>query len=230
MKLYAILIIVFFINLEYVHSQSCETFNRKLFHGLTKECPDTINCTDSNGLKQGWWIHYQLKHKTSDIPAILSKGLDVKKSSEVEYVDGYSIGIYKDNHKNGTWMSMANRLDDNFLRSDIYYYAKDTNIVKSYIGSFPDILTLYFNSDSSIVKSMTQKFFDNDVVCISCNKNDSSENQCIMTYKNNIISKFPFKFFELELEKTFYFGKAFYIREKKQIDELPQTNKNKGCM
>jgi hypothetical protein len=80
-------------------SQTCEKYNRKLFHLLPATFPDSINCKDSYGRKQGWWIYYTVQYNPAEIPDVLEKG---------DYVEDYVYGQYKDDKKIGDWRTIAN--------------------------------------------------------------------------------------------------------------------------
>lgn len=81
------------------YSQNCERFNRKLFHMLPAYVPDEINCVDSQGRKQEWWINYKVDYNPTRIPDELDTGF---------YVDHYSFGKYQNNRKVGNWIGIEN--------------------------------------------------------------------------------------------------------------------------
>jgi len=182
------------------YSQSCEGYNRKLFNRLPKNFPDSINCKDLLGKKQGWWIYYKVEYNPSDIPDELRQG---------EYVPEYVYGEYKDNKKIGTWITVFNVHLISEIREDIYYYSQDTSRVTSKFAYESDVLYL---KDSTIIKSTTLAKNEKHPICIEC---DKIKNSCVLTYRKQRIKMFPFDKFDLEFEGTFF----MYEKEKKIIDE-----------
>ena len=55
--------------------QKCERYDKSLFLMLPKGFPDEINCIDTGGLKQGWWIWYKVEYNPVYIPALRSPTL-----------------------------------------------------------------------------------------------------------------------------------------------------------
>ena len=104
-----------------ISAQVCEEYDKTLFHMLPDTFPNKINCIDSIGLKQGWWIDYTLKHYSILKPNELAKGND--------YVESYSYGKYKNNIKIGDWISVANTQSIYVTRKENYYYSR-------YYGSY----------------------------------------------------------------------------------------------
>jgi hypothetical protein len=202
-----ILLIIF---LTAIHSglaaQECEDFDKSLFHILPDTFPNKINCFDSLGLKQGWWIDYTLKNNPIDRPDELAKG---------NYVESYFFGKYKDNLKIGDWISVANVHLIYEDRRDNYYYSEDTIMITSGFaeGGWNES-TLYFNADSSIIKSTSLPRDEKFPICIACNKNGKIGKECIMTYRNGKIKEFSYQQFDIEFFNSFY----DYIREKKTIN------------
>ncbi len=202
-----ILILIF---LTFTHSlitaQQCEDFDKSLFHMLPDTFPNKINCVDSLGLKQGWWIDYTLKYNPIDKPDELAKG---------DYVENYSYGKYKDNIKIGDWISVANMHMIYITRKESYYYSADTIMITSGFaeGGWNES-TLYFNADSSIIKSTSLSPDERFPICIECNKNGEIGKECTMTYRNEKIKEFSSDRFDLEFHSSF----IDYKREKKIID------------
>jgi hypothetical protein len=187
-------------------AQRCEDFNKRLFHRLPDSFPDKINCIDSNGYKQGWWINYTLKYNPVDKPDELPKG---------DYVENYSYGKYQDNMKIGDWISIANVHLIYLTSKENYYYSKDTILITSgFANGGWNESTLYFNADSSIIKSTSLSPNDKFPICIECNKNRLKGKECTMTYRNNKIKEFSYDQFDLEFSRSF----IVYIREKKIIN------------
>jgi hypothetical protein len=190
----------------FIIAQRCEDTDKRLFHLLPDTIPGKINCVDSIGFKQGWWIDYTLKYNPVEIPDVLPKG---------DYVEDYSFGNYKDNIKTGDWISVANVHLIHVTRKDNYFYSKDTIIVTSgFEGGGWNESQLYFNSDSSIIKSSSLSPDEKYPVCIECNKNVMKGKECLMTFRNEKIKDFPIERFDME----FYSSFLDYKREKKEIN------------
>lgn len=185
-------------------SQTCEKYNRKLFSSLPDSFPDSINCKDKSEKKQGWWIYYKVQYNPVDKPDELEKG---------DYVQDYVYGQYKNDIKIGTWRTVRNVHQIYDQREDTYYYSQDTSRVTSWFasGGFNESNIIYIK-DSTIIKSTSLSPKEKYHICIDCNKESKG---CIMTYRKEIIKKFPFENFETEFEKTF----LMYDREKREIDK-----------
>jgi len=189
-------------------AQQCEDFNKSLFHMLPDTFPNQINCVDSSGHKQGWWINYVVKYNPVDKPEELAKG---------DYVEDYSYGKYKDNLKVGDWISVANVHMLYIIRRDNYYYSEDTIMVTSRIAHYGgNETTILYNADSTVIQSTSLSTNDKYPVCIACNKKGKKEKECRMTYRNAMIKEFPFDQFEFEFSGTY----MDCVREKKMINEL----------
>src|SRR6056297_3368169 len=177
-------ILIFSIALLQAHGQSCETFERDLFHVLPEQFPDTINCVDSIGRKQGWWLNYKVKYNPVDRPDELAKG---------DYVERYSYGQFKNNRKVGTWQTVENVHLIYESRVDSFFYSNDSTIhitYNSYSG-FHKIET-HFNSDSTIISYTHFLPQVKNPIEIECNKNLTSENQCHLTFGEHE-KVFPFE-------------------------------------
>jgi hypothetical protein len=203
MKTWILLVIILAIKHSLISAQQCEDFNKSLFHILPDTFPDKINCIDSNGLKQGWWIDYKIKYNPVDRPDELAKG---------NYVDKYSFGKYKNNIKNGDWVSIANVHLIYETRRDNYLYSKDAIMITSRFAEGES--TLYYNADSSIIKSTSLCPDEKFPICIDCCKNGSIGKECKMMYRNEKIKEFPYVQFDTE----FYGSFIDYKREKRTID------------
>ncbi|MBL7896609.1 MAG: hypothetical protein JNK50_15035 [Bacteroidia bacterium] len=184
-------------------SQTCEKYNRKLFHSLPDNFPDSINCKDKSGKKQGWWIYYKVQHQTTNKPDELAKG---------DYVEDYRYGQYKDDRKVDTWVTVYNVHLISNIREDKYYYSHDTSRVTSWFseGGWNESDIIYTN-DSTVIKSTSLSPKEKHPICIDC---DKKYKICIMTYRNQTIKKFAFDSFQTEFEKTFF----MYEHNKKKID------------
>lgn len=191
-------------------SQTCEKYNRKLFHSLPDTFPDSINCKDSYGKKQGWWIYYTVQYNPADKPDELEKG---------DYIQDYIYGQYKEDKKIGDWRTIANVHQIYERRVDNYYYGKDTILIKSGVwdGGWKEAM-IYYNSDSTIIKYTIS--YDKGLrdICIECDKNKKpNSTSCAMTYRKKLIKTFPYDQFEIELDKSN--SSLFYGREKAMIDK-----------
>lgn len=184
-------------------SQTCEKFERKLFHSLPDNFPDSINCKDKFAKKQGWWIYFKVQYNPVDKPDELEKG---------DYVQDYIYGQYVDDRKIGTWHTVMNVHLIYDRREDSYYYSQDTSRVTSWFadGGFNKSDILYIK-DSTIIKSTSLSPKAEYPICIDCDLKKG----CIMTYRNEIVKKFGFYDFKIEFEKAFF----MYDRQKKEIDQ-----------
>jgi hypothetical protein len=192
------ILIITFLTCTYtlLSAQKCEDFDKSLFHMLPDNFPNNINCKDSLKRNQGWWINFTIKYNPIDKPDELAKG---------DYVESYSYGKYKDNIKVDEWITVSNVHLIYITRKDNYYYSKDTIIVTSgFENGGWNKSTLYFNSDSSIIKSTSLAPNDKFPICIECDKNGLINEECKMTYRNRIIKKFPFEKFESEFYGSFF--------------------------
>ncbi|WP_317898262.1 hypothetical protein [Aurantibacillus circumpalustris] len=207
MTKYSKTIIFFLLIYGQTFSQTCEKFDRKLFHSLPDNFPDSINCKDKFAKKQGWWIYYKVQYNPVDKPDELEKG---------DYVQDYFYGQYADDRKIGTWHTVMNVHLIYDQREDSYYYSQDTSRVTSWFadGGFNESDILYIK-DSTIIKSTSLAAKEKYPICIDCDKKNKI---CIMTYRNETIKKFPFDSFGTEFEKTFF----MYDRDKKSIDKKQQ--------
>ena len=99
-------------------AQTCEHFDRKLFFAeYIREVTDDINCKDSLGKKQGWWIYYKVDHNDIADPDALDTG---------NYVEKFTYGKYRDDLKIGIWRTIFNVHLISVMRQDSFYYNKDT--------------------------------------------------------------------------------------------------------
>lgn len=202
-----LVIAVLLFNTHFCFAQKCETFKRELFHDLPKNIPNEINCVDSLGRKQGWWIYYEVQYNPYDKPDVLEKG---------DYVENYVYGKYKDDKKIGEWITINNVHLIYQLRIDNYAYNNDTIIIKSgfWDGGWKETTQCYYSGNSKIRYSIT---YDKGVkdLCIECDKSKKPKsNSCKMTYRKKLIKKFPLDQFEIELGKSDF----MYNREKAIID------------
>lgn len=196
-KLFLLLIIVS----KICFAQDCETINLELFKELPKDFPRKANCIDKNGLKQGWWIYYQIDNETD---------FNGNKRSFVNY---YYYGKYKDNKKTGFWLKQYVAYINRVTRTEYYNYEKDT--IWDIVDFIDDKVKIIYNRDSTFINSMTIRNFKKDTFYISCNKNKYDiDSCCTLFYKNKLIKKFNINNFDFELNKT----QGFYEKEKKIIN------------
>jgi len=206
MRIKILFVILSIFSYSSITAQQCEDIDMSLFHMLPDTIPNKINCVDSLGLKQGWWINYTLEYNPIDKPDELAKG---------DYVENYSYGKYKDNIKIGDWISVANVHMIYITRKDNYYYANDTILVASEFGlGGLNKSTKFFNSDSSIIKSTSLPPDEKYPILIECNKNGVLGKECIMSYRNETIKEFSYDQFDIEFDRSF----ENYNRDKKVIN------------
>jgi hypothetical protein len=205
-KFRTILIILLLTIGRLTFSQTCDDFNKKLFHSLPKNFPAKINCKDDMGKKQGWWINYKKSYRPKFIPNEGDSG---------EYVNSYDYGQFKNNFKIGDWTTVMNVHQIFDARVDNYYYGKDTILIKS--ETWTTESTTYYNADSSIIKYKAIYDKGTKEICIDCNsQNNKLESICKMTYKNKLIKTFPRYKFDVERDICTY----SYDFETKQIDDM----------
>lgn len=203
MKIHILIITILVSTISILNAQQCEDYNKDLFHMLPDTFPNQINCVDSSGLKQGWWINYKIQYNPVDRPDVLEKG---------EYVNDYTFGRYKNGKKIGDWISVANVHLIYETRKDNFFYSEDTIMITSRFASGESIL--YYNANSSIIKSRSLYTGERFPICIDCNKNGVIGKECKMTYRDETIKEFPYKQFEME----FYGSFINFKRDKKIID------------
>jgi hypothetical protein len=200
-KIITLILLLHFI-IGQTFSQTCENYNRKLFNLLPKNYPENINCKDLSGKKQGDWILYEISYNSSNKSLVLDTGY---------YVEEYSYGQFLDDRKVGTWKSIQNVHLIYSNQEDTYFYAKDTFSITTKRST--DLSKLTLIRDSTIIKfsysPLSKEMFP---ICIDCYK---EQNNCIMSYRNNTIKKFPYNNFNLEYERVQF----LYKREMKSIDE-----------
>ena len=190
---------------SHAFSQTCENYNKKLFHMLPRGIPDQINCKDILGRKQGWWIYYKVLYNDVDRPDELSIG---------DYVPDYEVGQYKNDLKIGDWQTIANVHQIYALKEENFLYRKDSIIYIHDDYTFKE--TTVMTADSSVIKS--EFVFYDDIpktACIECNKKkNGADKSCSLKYRGKLIKYFPHKDFFLENGKIVF----FYEQEKNQID------------
>jgi hypothetical protein len=174
-----------------IHSQTCESYNRKLFHMLPDTFPEKINCIDKDGKKQGWWINYKVQYNLTDRPDELAKG---------DYVQDYWYGEYKNNLKVGTWVKIANVHQVFPEQEDNYFYYKDSLFFTSIFWMWgSNNATTVFNKDSSVIISkIYSQINKKEQIRIECEKKE-----CVMIHKGAVVKKFPINQFFIEYEKAF---------------------------
>jgi hypothetical protein len=198
---------IFSISLLQLFGQSCDSFNRDLFHMLPSEFPDTVNCVDENGHKQGWWLIYKVKYNPIDKPDELEKG---------DYVERYSYGKYQNNRKVETWKVVENVHLIYECRIDNFFYSKDSTLIKStYADGGWNETTTFFNSDSTEIKYSHVLPKVEYPLIITCDKKLPNDQQCQTTYRENELKVFPFARFEIEKELL----RIDYLRDIKLIDK-----------
>ena len=187
--------------------QNCDSFDRGLFHMLPSEFPDTVNCIDENGHKQGWWLVYKVKYNPIDKPDELAKG---------DYVERYFYGIYQKNRKIGTWKYVENVHQVYVHRIDSFFYSKDSTIISSeYADGGWNVTKTYFNSDSSIIEYSHLLPREDYALIIKCDQSLPIDKQCKLIYRGEEIKAFPTN--RLEIEKTAL--TINYVRERRLINE-----------
>lgn len=190
-----IVISLFFVSLI-TKAQKCETFDRKLMNFLPSYVPDTINCIDEHGLKQGWWIYYKVDYNPVAIPDELDSGY---------YVADYIYGQYNSGFKTGAWIKFKNVHQCYIAEIDSYYYNKDTVRVTSYNIMGKETNTIEFIDDSSIVNYVTCLTKDtSDILYITCNRNvQLSQNACHVYFRNKLKKIIPYAEFEEKYKPQF---------------------------
>jgi hypothetical protein len=172
-------------------AQNCEVLDRQLFHALPKEIPKKINCLDSLGNKQGWWVDYSKKHNAIAQPDFLDTGI---------YVERYSYGLFKNNKKIGTWKLVNNVHLIYEEQESIYIYNNQSSTVHTrFLGENRDVIMNY-NNDSTIIKAYSIFNKERDTICFACFK---LKDRCTISYKKQYIKTTPFKNLDFELEKSY---------------------------
>lgn len=153
---------------------------------LSDNVPNEINCRDSSGRKQGWWIHYKVEYNPTIRPDYLDSG---------NYVADYSYGKYKDNKKIGRWVNVNNVHEVYASRIDSFYNGKDT--VGIYSSGWYFNTVVEYIKDSIIINS--KRIEKGDTIYIFCDKYYGNINAaCRMIYHDKVFKKFPYADFEKE--------------------------------
>ena len=195
-----LLFILLFCSSAHAPGQNCEVFDRALFHMLPKEVPDKINCTDSLGRRQGWWILYDLSYRNID------------SNSQGVYVDHYKIGKYGDDKRIGVWKTFSIGWEQ---QVDSYYYSKDTIRVYSAIGWYEKVEYEAVGLDSSTISGRRTKYDrltnTTDTISLYCNK---KANTCNLFHKKELIRTFPFSRHDIVFDMAFTLVEAERERRK----------------
>lgn len=191
------------------YAQNCEIYDRELMHFLPKDFPDTINCVDAFGKKQGCWIHYEVLYNDVPQPDVLAVGY---------YVPHYSFGRYKDDKKVGDWEYVENVHLVSTSKIEHYNYYGDSLVIITEKGP-------WFTQTLSIVSKMKNTYKIKYIIqdrepfptIIECNKKSKKPNPCFIEYRNEIIKRFPIN--ELEFHVDNYFAineRARFVIDRKK--------------
>ncbi len=204
------LILFLTITIFQVNGQNCETYKRNLFKLLPSELPDTLNCTDTNGKKQGWWLVYEVKINPARIPDELEAG---------EYVESYSLGKFLEDRKVGTWKTVQNVHQIFISRTDSFIYEPgSTTIISGYFDGGWNREEVTYSNDGKRMELTHQGADSEFPIQVICDKSMPLDKQCTVNYRGQNITTFSFENFEIE--KDFLWTK--YVRERNEIDR----NKN----
>jgi hypothetical protein len=201
MRSFLLLIFIYCFCCCQTQSQSGIKLNRPLFNMLPSEVPDSINFTDQNGIKQGWWIYYSIKYCPSDIPDQQSKG---------DFVPEYTYGKYKNGRKIGNWKRISNLHLIYPISEEDYEYYGDTVRITSW--SPKSTIVVVHNQDSTLLMSEILVTKEKYSIIIKCSK---LKGQCEMTYRGKLIKSFSISDFEIEQEAA---SLMVYQRKMRLID------------
>ncbi len=192
--------------------QNCATFDRSLFNNLQGGIPELINCTDSNGVKQGWWIYYAEHYNRVEKPDELGVG---------KHVDSYTCGRYVNGKKVGIWESINNVHLIYKTRVDSFYYCVDTTYIYSdFLNAGRNKSSCHFTNDSSYFLYTPLYQGEEYPMKIDCNKNLPADEECNLFYRGIKIKTFPIGIVGLIID----FLNNEYEREKRLIDEQKDAN------
>ena len=178
------------------YGQACDTIDGKL-----------INCTDTAGLRQGYW---ELTKKKILVSGYHGLGSD-EGCGYIEKAEFYLLakGEYKDNRKIGTWEYYSGDSSTSLERITTYYEdgsIKDKDLLDRYI--------ITINSDTSEIKG--QLYHDLDTLRIECYMKTCSirlsDGQTIMNFEFSDMHKLKFELLRLQL--------GVYNREIEMIKDL----------
>ena len=186
------------------YAQNCEAFDRELFHILPNKMPDEINCLDSNGQRQGWWIIYQKYFSDKTIPYQCVEGYNV---------DRYSFGQYKDNKRVGDWEYIENVHLVYPKKIEHYSYYKDSMSITTTRFMSDDKIVMSLKEDSKIIRYTFQNNQEYPIT-IFCNKKSKNDTPCSIIYRNEVFKQFPIE--ELDFQVDNY--DHLYQRERILID------------
>jgi hypothetical protein len=187
------------------YGQDCITIDRSLFHMLSSEVGDTVNCTDVKGLKQGWWLEFKLDYHEEREPDIHDTGI---------YVDEYRYGKYENDKPIGEWLTIYNVHLIFVTHVDSFSYRGDSTFVRS-IDPFSRIyhLTTFTPTDTLILYENSELTKDYPVI-IDCNTTRENSKECILSYRDVQLKKFEIEAFGIESIRA----RDEYIMETKRID------------
>jgi len=179
--------------------QSCERYDKTLFNMLPDDFPDEINCIDSAGVKQGWWIKYKVEYNPVEMPDNLTKG---------NFVGSFNYGKYKDGKRIGDWKTINNRHVIYEVENKNYYYSSDTVLITLTKASLNTKIN-YFNADSSIMIITEPPY------TVEFNKNKYGNSICVLKHNNHIIHQMPAKYFDVAIDYA-----DVHLKDKiKKLDE-----------
>ncbi|MES2835943.1 MAG: hypothetical protein V4667_00340 [Bacteroidota bacterium] len=193
-------------------AQKCETFNRELFRMLPKDVPNEINCVDSLGRKQGWWIYYNV---------LFSEEVVFEEKPKGYYVKEYLIGKYISDRKTGEWNTVTQGHMGGLYKKENYFFTSDTAIYDLWHWRIVEAKISY-NKDSTLIKSTIINPIEKDTVFINCDSRTKKLiNNCNLYYQNKLISTFP----DFKFDYEFYWAQDYLVREKYKRIALENSSK-----
>jgi hypothetical protein len=174
---------------------------------LPKSFPDTINCVDQSGQKQGWWLKYKIEYNPVDKPDELKIG---------DYVPSFSYGRYLNNRKIGTWKHISNVHNIVVNQIDSIHYKNDSVRIFTVYNDcgFKSHLLTQINADSTWINYAHYPFLAHEPIIFDCDLSQPKSKQCKMLYRGIEIKEIPFEFHGLEVDRL-----GFDQREIRLINE-----------
>ena len=182
MKIFTTILIILVSN--FASSQKCDTL-KFTSPFLPSDFPDEVNCLDSLGRKQEWWINFRTRQYDLQSP------LSGQPSAIAEVVEDYSYGKYFNDKKIGKWQYAISGCANYIVKTENYFEDGSHEVISN--GS-----RVRYNSDSSEIECKVE--IDPDSVTILC-KESNLIMACSAIYRGNVIKQFPFKDLEFEIDR-----------------------------
>ena len=159
---------------------------------LPSNFPDTVNCVDDEGLKQGSWLIY------NSVKPSLN---ELSPQFEPIIIETYRYGNFTDGKEIGTWKTVNNQHNVYVVSKKHYSQKLDTIILTNEMIFDGTSVTKTLNNKNSNFISYTRLFENEDYpLRINCEAISSDSITCKLRYKDCLIKTFSRSDFEFEKE------------------------------